>query len=155
MKIIQQSFRNEFNRYRWIESSQVLQFLYIWQSMRVPHDNLLSQNCGFNCWSHPQSVTSKHPSNLVNGNGGWRDTYGLRFKTQTNDFSYQFDFFPVWRAPLRHLLSFYPTFWYNNEISCEIEKRMSTSTTERRNSSNKICIGQTQWLRGEGASHAN
>lgn len=46
MKIIQQSFSNEFNRYRWIESSQVLQFLYICQSLRVPHDNLYHRTVG-------------------------------------------------------------------------------------------------------------
>lgn len=46
MKIIQHSFSNEFNRYRWIESSQVLQFLCICQCVRVPHDNLYHRSMG-------------------------------------------------------------------------------------------------------------
>lgn len=46
MKIIQQSFSNESNRYLWTESSQVLQFLCICQCMRVPHDNLYHRTVG-------------------------------------------------------------------------------------------------------------
>lgn len=151
MKIIQHSFSNEFDTdgLNQVKYYNFYVFVNVWESLMI----IFITEVWVQLLVPPTECHLKTALKFSKWQQGMKRYLWLTFQNSNEWFWLPISFFPVWRAPLRHLLSFYPTFWYNNEISCEIEKR--TITTSRTNGSNKICTVQTQWLRGEGALHAS
>ena len=98
MKIIQQSFSNEFNWSLWIEPNQALRLLYIYKRTGAPH-----------CNPHPSLCVVAGPTHTASH--------------QNTSQTWWLSFFPVHGTLLWHLLFPFSIFCRNNEIGFKSKKQ--------------------------------